>query len=230
MVRRLAIIPARGGSKGIPDKNLQEVAGQSLVRRAVSCAVEAGIFDRILVSTDSSRIADHVREAGFDVPFLRSAQTSGDTATTSEVIVEVLDALADFETPFHSVTVLEPTSPMRNAADVVTTALAVESTLYDAALTLSPVALNFHASKQVSLMSNGVTVNSCNREPVKASPPRQLLEATYIRNGVAYSVQTQAFLATRSLMGNCAKGIVIERPLVNIDNFDDLDHARRYLE
>lgn len=228
MTRRLAVIPARGGSKGIPDKNLQIVGGQSLVCRAVTCAEESQIFDRILVSTDSVRIAEHVRELDHDVPFLRSAENSGDATPTTAVILEVLEALGNSDGPFDTVTVLEPTSPMRTPADVVSTTLASEVEPYNAALTLSPVDLHFVASKQIALTKEGIALQACTKQAVSASQPRQVLEPTFIRNGAAYAVRVETFLATSSLMGTCARGIVLDRFLVNIDSFEDLLEAEEF--
>ena len=227
-MRRLAVIPARGGSKGIPNKNLQIVGGQSLVCRAVMCAEEAQIFDRILVSTDSVKIAEHLRQIGHHVPFLRSAESSGDATPTAAVIAEVLNVLGHVEDQFDTVTVLEPTSPMRTAEDVVSTTLASEAEPYDAALTLSPVDLHFVASKQIALTQGGVALQACTKQAISASQPRQFLEPTFIRNGAAYSVRVETFLATSSLLGTCARGIVLDRFLVNIDTFEDLLEAQEF--
>lgn len=226
-MRRLAIIPARGNSKGIPNKNLQQIGGQSLVYRAVRVAQEAGIFSLVHVSTDSSQIVEHLQEEGFDVPFLRNHKTSTDEAPTSAVVDEVLKVLSNRGELFDSITVLEPTCPLRTIEDVCRTASAAEDDPFDAALSVSPVPSHYHASKQISITQDGTALQSSGGEPVTASLPRQLLEPTFIRNGAAYSVQVQAFQATRSLMGKRACGIVISRPVVNIDTPEDLAEAEK---
>ena len=89
--KRLAIITARGGSKRIPYKNIREFCGKPIITYSIEAALNAGVFDEVMVSTDDEKIATIAREAGAKVPFLRSAETSNDYATTAEVIMEVLN-------------------------------------------------------------------------------------------------------------------------------------------
>jgi pseudaminic acid cytidylyltransferase len=89
----IAIIPARGGSKRIPQKNVRDFCGQPMISYPIKTAIDSGLFSRIFVSTDSAAIAKVAQEYGAEVPFLRSAQASSDTATTQEAIVEMLQKL-----------------------------------------------------------------------------------------------------------------------------------------
>ncbi|MEO6775187.1 MAG: acylneuraminate cytidylyltransferase family protein, partial [Kofleriaceae bacterium] len=94
MTRCLAIIPARGGSKGLPGKNIRPLAGLPLLVHALECARAAGsVLARTIVSTDSEEIADVARRAGGDVPFLRPAELAGDRVPTMPVLVHALDEL-----------------------------------------------------------------------------------------------------------------------------------------
>ncbi|MEZ6878797.1 cytidylyltransferase domain-containing protein, partial [Enterobacter sp. KBR-315C3_2022] len=86
MTYKLALIPARGGSKRIPDKNIKILNGEPLIAWTILAAKESGLFDEILVSTDSEKIAAIADDYGASVPFLRPSQISGDTATTAEVV------------------------------------------------------------------------------------------------------------------------------------------------
>ena len=88
--KRIAIITARGGSKRIPKKNIRLFCGKPILTYSIRAALDAGIFDKVMVSTDSEEIAQIAREAGAGVPFMRSDATSGDYATTAEVLLEVL--------------------------------------------------------------------------------------------------------------------------------------------
>ena len=88
----VAIITARGGSKRIPGKNIKEFCGKPIIAYSISAAIESGAFDEVMVSTDDEAIAEVAKKSGAKVPFMRSNETSGDFATTDEVIAEVLGA------------------------------------------------------------------------------------------------------------------------------------------
>ena len=89
-MRSIAIIPARSGSKGLPDKNIRPLNGKPLLAYSIEAALASGLFDTVHVSTDSERYADIARQYGADEPFLRSAETSSDTASSEDAIREVL--------------------------------------------------------------------------------------------------------------------------------------------
>lgn len=111
----VAIIPARGGSKGIPKKNLRELGGLPLIAYSILAAKNAGNIDRVVVSTEDIAIADTAREWGAEVPFLRSRELAGDQSLIGPVIKETLERL--YGTTSHAIThvVLYPTSPLRSA-------------------------------------------------------------------------------------------------------------------
>ena len=89
--KRLAIITARGGSKRIPGKNIKSFCGQPILAYSIQAAVTSGLFDTVMVSTDDEKIAEIAKQYGAEVPFYRSEQTSGDVATTNDVLLEVLE-------------------------------------------------------------------------------------------------------------------------------------------
>lgn len=118
-VPTLWLIPARGGSKGIPDKNLKPFCGRSLVERAASQALElAASDDVVMVSTDSPAIKAEAEKAGVNVPFLRPAHLASDTASTYDVILDTLEKFKAEGREFHRVVLLQPTSPFRTLADI----------------------------------------------------------------------------------------------------------------
>ena len=88
--KTLAIITARGGSKRIPRKNIKNLCGKPIIEYSIKAALEAGIFDEVMVSTDDEEIAEISKKAGANVPFYRSAETASDFATTADVLKEVL--------------------------------------------------------------------------------------------------------------------------------------------
>lgn len=118
-MRALTIIPARGGSRGIPRKNLAPIAGHPLIRFTIEAALAAGVNGRVCLSTDDEAIADYGRQFAIEVPFLRPASLATDTADTMSVVRHCLDWYAtqeDFQP--DAVILLQPTTPFRTAADV----------------------------------------------------------------------------------------------------------------
>jgi CMP-N,N'-diacetyllegionaminic acid synthase len=109
----LGIIPARGGSKGVPGKNLRDLAGKPLIAWSILRAREAAAIDTVLVSTDDERIAAVAREHGAEVPFLRPAELATDRAPTEPVMAHALDWYAARGQAFDTVVLLQPTSPLR---------------------------------------------------------------------------------------------------------------------
>ncbi|BAE48892.1 cytidylyltransferase domain-containing protein [Paramagnetospirillum magneticum] len=113
--RILALICARGGSKGLPGKNVRPLAGRPVIAWSVEAALGSSLIDRVVVSTDDPAIAEVARAAGAEVPFLRPAELASDTASLYDVIFHALEALD--EEPSH-VVLLQATSPLRIAADI----------------------------------------------------------------------------------------------------------------
>lgn len=117
--KTLWLIPARGGSKGIPDKNLKPFCGISLVARAVLQALEcAKKEDMVFVSTDSPAIRSEAEKHGANIPFLRPSELASDTASTYDVIIHTLSALKKINLEFEKVVLLQPTSPFRILEDI----------------------------------------------------------------------------------------------------------------
>ena len=117
-MRNIAIIPARSGSKGLPDKNIRLVNGKPLLAYTIEAALESGCFDTVHVSTDSERYAEIAREFGADVPFLRSAELATDTASTWDAVREVRARYAELGRKFDTMMLMQPTTPLRTGEDV----------------------------------------------------------------------------------------------------------------
>ena len=117
-MKNLAIIPARSGSKGLKDKNIKLLNGKPLMAYSIEAALESKKFDEVMVSTDSPKYADIAKEFGATVPFLRSERTSSDTASSWDMVKEVLSCYEELGKNFDTVCLLQPTSPLRNAVDI----------------------------------------------------------------------------------------------------------------
>ena len=115
MKNSIAIITARGGSKRIPKKNIRDFCGKPIIAYAIEAAIESGIYDTVMVSTDSEEIAEIAKEYGAQVPFFRSEKNSNDYATTSDVLVEVLDTYKALGMEYKYMTCIYPTAPFVTA-------------------------------------------------------------------------------------------------------------------
>ena len=111
----IAVITARGGSKRIPHKNIKDFCGKPIIAYSIEAALESGLFDEVMVSTDDEEIAEIARVFGASVPFMRSSSTSDDYATTSDVLLEVLDAYESQGRTFDSLCCIYPTAPFVTA-------------------------------------------------------------------------------------------------------------------
>jgi CMP-N,N'-diacetyllegionaminic acid synthase len=117
-MKNIAIITARSGSKGLPNKNILPLDGKPLIAHTIIAAKESGMFDTVMVSTDSEEYAAIAREWGAEVPFLRSEENSSDKAGSWPVVREVLEEYRKLGQEFDTLTLLQPTSPLRNAEDI----------------------------------------------------------------------------------------------------------------
>lgn len=121
----IAIITARGGSKRIPHKNRKEFCGKPIIEYSIEAAKQAGIFDTVMVSTDDNKIAEIAKNAGAEVPFMRSAETSNDYATTADVLMEVLEKYKERGIRYENACCIYPTAPfvtgnkLRHAMDML---------------------------------------------------------------------------------------------------------------
>ena len=114
----LVVIPARGGSKGIPGKNIRNLHGKPIIAYTIEAALKSGIFSAVIVSTDDEEIARIARHFGAEVPFLRQASLADDHTPSSAVTVDVLEKLDPDQTIFTNVAQLMPNCPLRNADDI----------------------------------------------------------------------------------------------------------------
>ena len=117
-MKNIAIIPARSGSKGVKDKNIKDLAGKPLMAYTIEAAINSGQFDEVMVSTDSEVYASIARRYGANVPFLRSEATATDTASSWDMVEEVLAGYKDQGRTFETFCLLQPTSPLRTAKDI----------------------------------------------------------------------------------------------------------------
>lgn len=117
-MKNIAIIPARSGSKGVKDKNIRNLCGKPLMAYTIEAAIKSGEFDEVMVSTDSEKYAEIARKSGANVPFLRSKATASDTASSWDMVDEVLLNYEKLGKSFDTFCLLQPTSPLRTMEDI----------------------------------------------------------------------------------------------------------------
>lgn len=118
-MKNLCIIPARGGSKRIPRKNIKPFLGKPMLAYSIEAALSTGLFDEVMVSTDDEEIAEVARQYGAKVPFMRSSETANDFATTADVLHEVIDRYKDLGQEFEHFCCIYATAPMIQSKDII---------------------------------------------------------------------------------------------------------------
>ena len=116
---KIAIIPARGGSKRLPGKNIKHLAGKPMIAWTVEAALDSQVFDHVFVSTDDEKIAEVAKQAGVEVPFLRPTVLASDEATTNDVVTHLVEWFeSEYNQQVSTLAILQPTSPLRNAQHI----------------------------------------------------------------------------------------------------------------
>ena len=213
----IAIIPARSGSKGLKDKNIKELNGKPLIAYSIEAAKEAGIFDEIIVSTDSEKYAQIARHYGANVPFLRSEENSSDTAGSWGVVREVLSKLED---KFDIAVLLQPTSPLRTAKNIVE---AYQMLLDKNADTVCSVCETAHSAFWCNVLDENNSME--NFIDKKYQVPRQQLQKTYTLNGAIYIIKTELIESPDFYSKNSFAYVMKKEESIDIDSEFDFKYA-----
>ena len=217
----LALITARGGSKGLPGKNVRPVQGRPLIDFTIAAARAAALVDRVVLSTDDDEIARLAEASGCDVPFRRPAELASDEARSMDVVMHALDQLPRYDI----VVLLQPTSPAREAGDIDATVQRLMDT--DAPACVSVCAVEESPYWMFSL-------GECARlKPLLGTPPamrRQDLPPVYALNGAVYAARTDALHRMGSFLGPETVAHVMPRERsIDIDTLEDFENFARQL-
>lgn len=220
-MKNIAIIPARSGSKGIKDKNIKDLAGKPLVAYTIEAALKSAQFDEIMVSTDSEKYAEIARSFGASVPFLRSDITASDTASSWDMVDEVLSMYKMIGKEFDTFCLLQPTSPLRTSQDI--------SAAYDLFREKADFAVVSVCEAEHSpfwcghLPENHEFVDFIDTESIKQ---RQASRKYYRLNGAIYIVDIQRFSKERFLYQNGSFAYIMSQDRsVDIDTEVDFKYA-----
>lgn len=219
-MKSIAIITARGGSKRIPRKNIKEFCGKPILAYSIEAALQSGMFDTVMVSTDDGEIARIAEAHGAEVPFFRSEATSGDYATTNDVLREVLDEYGKRGKHFELACCIYPTAPFVTAEKLKN---AVERLTDSDADTLIPVVAFSYPPQRAMLIRGDRLVFEY---PQYLDSRSQDLETHYHDVGQFIVFRTEAFRRNKKLMvGNILPLLVPETEVQDIDNQTDWEIA-----
>lgn len=215
-MKKIAIITARGGSKRIPRKNIRSFLGKPIMAYSIEAALQSGIFDEVMVSTEDEEIAELAERYGAKVPFMRSEKTAGDFAGTNDVLLEVLDEYEKRGECFESGCCIYPTAPFVTAEKLKK---AMGELLEEDADTLIPVVEFSYPPKRAMVIRDGLLQFGDLRYIDSRS---QDLEKEYHDVGQFYCFRTEAFRKNRKLMlGKILPYVVSETEVQDIDNEAD---------
>lgn len=226
--RVLGLIPARGGSKGIPRKNIRALGGRPLLEYTARSALAAARLARVVLSTDDAEVAEVGRRCGLDVPFLRPAELAKDATASLAVVQHALRWLEARGDRYDAVSLLEPTTPFRAQDEIDACIALLEDSGADAAVTVRRVPDEFNPHwTYVPDAHGGLRLSTGEANPV---PRRQDLPPAYHRDGSVYVTRRDVVLERNSLYGDRLVGYVVDsRPWINIDTPTDWARAEELL-
>ena len=193
----LGIIPARGGSKGLPGKNIKELCGKPLIAWSIESGLKSKYLDEVMVTTDSKDIAYIAKQYGASVPFLRPDVLASDTATSFDAIKHTIEFYKnEFDKEFDYIVLLEPTSPLREEGDIdkMIEKIIKDEDNFDSIVSIGEVAE--HPSIMKQIVSENNILPFC--KELELTTRRQDNKKAYFPYGVAYIVKTKSLLEEKT--------------------------------
>lgn len=217
-MNNLAIIPARGGSKRIPGKNIKDFLGKPIISYPIQAAIQSGLFHTIMVSTDDEEIARIARANGAEVPFMRSDKNSDDYATTADVLLEVLDQYHAMGKSFEYICCIYPTTPLLEADTLKQAYKLLSDKDFDSVIP----ALNYSHPIQRALAISPSDMKMEMISPEHRDTRSQDLEKRYHDAGQFYFLNTKRFLEGKRLWTDNTGAIVLdELKAQDVDSLSD---------
>lgn len=216
-MKSIAIIPARGGSKRIPRKNIKDFLGMPIIAYSIKAAKESGVFDEVMVSTDDEEIAEVARKYGARVPFLRSSETANDYATTADVVNEVLDTYEKHGDKFNIVCCIYATAPFVTPERLVEAVKTLKTGDFDSAFTC--VEYSYPVLRSLVIDHDGRLKM---KWPEYKYSRSQDLQKLYHDAGQFYVSSVPAFKRNNSFRGDNTMPIILsELEVQDLDTYTD---------
>jgi CMP-N-acetylneuraminic acid synthetase len=229
----LGVVTARAGSKGLPGKNTKLLAGKPLVAYTIEAALAAGVFDRLILSTDDEEAAAIGRRLGCEVPFMRPAALATDDTPHLPVMQHAVAWMREHERYEPEwVMILMPTSPLRQARHIIESVELATATGADSVVSVDPVPAHFHPMRVLTRDEQGWCRLYLGERPVRERPVRrQGMPEAWVFNGAIYLFKAALlFGPTPSLYGDRVASYPMTPPYGhNIDDADDWAEAERIL-
>lgn len=214
---KLAIIPARGGSKRIPRKNIKSFLGKPIIAYSIEAAISSSMFDEVMVSTDDEEVAEVAKNCGAKVPFMRSAENADDFATTADVICEVLERYQNIDQSFEFTCCIYPTAPLISINNLKKAFhLLKEKKLTSV---FPATSFSYPIWRSLKMQDDGrIAMNWPEYEKSRS----QDLPIAYHDTGQFYWLTVQEFMKEQKLFGaNSGVILLSEMEVQDIDNLDD---------
>lgn len=218
----LAVIPARGGSKGVCGKNIKKLAGKPLVAYTIEAAINSSVFEKVIVSTDKKEIAEIAVSYGAEVPFLRPDDISGDLTSSDDVILHALSYYQQQGVEYEEVCKLQPTSPLRTSKHIQDAYQLLHERKADFLVSICACE---HSPLWAGAIGDDLRLDNFISEQAKRAC-RQDLPTYYRLNGAIYMARTKCFYENRSFLGKNSVAYIMEQEdSVDIDSLLDFQIA-----
>lgn len=227
-MRVLGVITARGGSKGVPKKNIRPLGGKPLLLWTAEAALKAHRLSRVIISTDDDEIADVAQRAGIEVPFRRPPELATDTAPTLPVLQHAVAWLEERGDVYDAICLLQPTNPLRTSDTIDRCIDMLEQASADSVVTVLPVPAEHNPHWVYFAKPDGqLYLATGESAPI---PRRQELPAAYHREGSVYVVRRDVLVQRGSLYGDRVMGYMVSaESSVNIDDVADWERAEKLI-
>jgi CMP-N-acetylneuraminic acid synthetase len=224
----LAVVPARGGSKGVPLKNIHILGGKPLIYWTLELLQELEGFIKTFVSTDSKKIIEKVEKKGFKPEVIRPDNLSGDDVKDFEVIEHALTEMEKIDNKkYDIILMLQPTAPLRKKKQIIEILDFIIDNNFDSVWTVTDTDLKFHPVKQLKIEEG--LLQYVMKEG-NLLPTRQSLYNTYHVNGLAYAFTRDCIKKQKSRMGKKTAPFIIKEKVINIDTLEDFNIAEKYIK
>jgi len=228
----LGMINARGGSKGVPRKNIKPLGGKPLIAWSIAVAKQVPEISRCIVSTEDEEIADIAVQHGADIPFMRPDHLASDTAVQLDTIIYNFDKMEELEgRKIDAVALLQPTQPFRTAEDVSGCIQTLINTKADSVISIAPN--KHHPYGLWTKNKNDKGLNLFLKDSASLQGfNRQQVDTLYMRTGAVYVISRDTLLNKKSLYGDYVEGYVVDAPRswINIDDLQDWEMAEAWLK
>lgn len=223
----IAVVPARSGSKGIPNKNMVHVCNKPLLQYTLEFIKNLKFIDFVHVSSDSKAILDFASSYTTDNKIIRPANLSGDSVGDMSVLKNsIIQVEKKFKLNFDYAVMFQPTSPIRNLEFVLGAANFLTLNNYDSILSVKEVDTKFHPLKQLVIRKNNIQLYDKKGVRIIA---RQQLSPTFIRDGVFYGFKRSFLLKGDSVVGKNSTYLINSHESINIDSIQDLQKFEDFL-